>query len=1185
MAPSLRLVPLSSLDERGDNKQATTNPVLSPASFRHDGAAFVAFNGDRNFMQNIPSPKHSSMPKSAKTMMGEIHCTSWANLNMPHLLLLPRYHIFKGPLFECLDVNRRILPSQRVSIPVYSNKTWERVRLPEKTTDQWLKLEGFLLNVFRWVDSKHRQLCPGEYRGIIHNFPICFGYSKTYDSLEELTQAVANSRDAFLPLLAGISIRMLALDGFERSDAFDATKQPKWRETLFQAVNLEPQLWDALEDAVTECVSRANWFFTLILKFKLSVPLYFKLGTTSGLQFSNLPSIRAYRLEIYHGDLDQFRALPEPNPTVEWVFIDSTIRLFGVLPNPDYRPEAPQAPLLRCTIRADPPLPPPVPQAVPVDPGSGQRQGETIVDFLARRQRANERTEARESPEKKKSRLQREAHAAGGGPPGRNASARVFIWEDTNNDEVFIRRPINRDFAIDSWDTFSPNQRIYDSFSNQWDLCPQIPASEDPACFQDGYWDYLGGGNEDTEMAEAPSSSNAVEEAQSQSNDDGFPNLPQGLPTRIVALLSNGNAALDNIAEYYAADKSKPTSPDRITLQGGPVTKDFATSMLQIRFGYTDHDGSYANKTTEKTALNALGDDLAGSPKEGVRALLESIRTQKSLRTIQPELMDLLSEPDLLWQNRCVDVQYFFQVKAELYETHVFIIKMRSGDPRRIILFNASSVLHILRMQFSSFEEIAEEFGLLGTEFYAGIEGPTHQIQPAMPSAEFQNPTDHSEINSLHFLRALEAPPKAKGAQRTINGVFLVFAYYVISEGTNLLDRDGVQASLVKFHNRLGMPVPKDWSISRIHDGFSGPLSLALGSTILIILNDDRDLTGSHTSLTTDAATFDLQRIVQYRSSPNSLLWKLEDVVWKLVFASAAGEFHPALLFHKLKASQHFQHLKGLCQWLMDPIRIPTAMAMEWYSLEIMEDNDHPSNQSISMSNEELRAKRLREEDEGTAVRRRRVADDDAKPRKPKSKDTKPKKSKPDLKPRKLKSSQAKRGSNHPNSVTKLKPVEVAGFRFPNYPHQFQQNQPAALFAVYARSPLGNDAPTAAKAYEQRQVTGGLSDLGDLPEWNARRCAVQLQKCRMSALLRLWKIAQTKYKRVFKPLKWSRFTHMHPESLLSSQQRVAARKRVIMLFHRIETLERQIEEEEEVLEFAPAKRTLAILCKDSVAEA
>ncbi|KAF7292793.1 hypothetical protein MIND_01178000 [Mycena indigotica] len=1014
MAPSLRLVPLSSLDERERQQASYHESSAFTGLFRHDGAAFVAFNGDRNFMQNIPSPKHSSMPKSAKTMMGEIHCTSWANLNMPHLLLLPRYHIFKGPLFECLDVNRRILPSQRVSIPVYSNKTWERVRLPEKTTDQWLKLEGFLLNVFR----------------------------------------------------------MLALDGFERSDAFDATKQPKWRETLFQAVNLEPQLWDALEDAVTECVSapvggiidlttslaeftRIDWFFTLILKFKLSVPLYFKLGTTSGLQFSNLPSIRAYRLEIYHGDLDQFRALPEPNPTVEWVFIDSTIRLFGVLPNPDYRPEAPQAPLLRCTIRADPPLPPPVPQAVPVDPGSGQRQGETIVDFLARRQRANERTEARESPEKKKSRLQREAHAAGGGPPGRNASARVFIWEDTNNDEVFIRRPINRDFAIDSWDTFSPNQRIYDSFSNQWDLCPQIPASEDPACFQDGYWDYLGGGNEDTEMAEAPSSSNAVEEAQSQSNDDGFPNLPQGLPTRIVALLSNGNAALDNIAEYYAADKSKPTSPDRITLQGGPVTKDFATSMLQIRFGYTDHDGSYANKTTEKTALNALGDDLAGSPKEGVRALLESIRTQKSLRTIQPELMDLLSEPDLLWQNRCVDVQYFFQVKAELYETHVFIIKMRSGDPRRIILFNASSVLHILRMQFSSFEEIAEEFGLLGTEFYAGIEGPTHQIQPAMPrlqirldfinalllvpaaysgpvsstrhnsyrrarlqifvvqssayldqlsqtsvpayptrpalagprmehqpetalqvllgergitfrhwltsrllnpriteklpehldpegalrlikafeasrvfssawtdisNAEFQNPTDHSQINSLHFLRALEAPPKAKGAQRTINGVFLVFAYYVISEGTNLLDRDGVQASLVKFHNRLGMPVPKDWSISRIHDGFSGPLSLALGSTILIILNDDRDLTGSHTSLTTDAATFDLQRIVQYRSSPNSLLWKLEDVVWKLVFASAAGEFHPALLFHKLKASQHFQHLKGLCQWLMDPI-------------------------------------------------------------------------------------------------------------------------------------------------------------------------------------------------------------------------------------------------------------------------
>ncbi|KAJ6512355.1 hypothetical protein DFH09DRAFT_1333337 [Mycena vulgaris] len=60
----------------------------------------------------------------------------------------------------------------------------------------------------------------------------------------------------------------------------------------------------------------------------------------------------------------------------------------------------------------------------------------------------------------------------------RQERARVFIWEE-EEDGFFIRRAYNHTDAADCWDESTPNQRIYNSFSNQWDLCTALAPNEE----------------------------------------------------------------------------------------------------------------------------------------------------------------------------------------------------------------------------------------------------------------------------------------------------------------------------------------------------------------------------------------------------------------------------------------------------------------------------------------------------------------------------------------------------------------------------------------------------------------------------------------------------------------------------------------------------------------------------------
>ncbi|KAJ7601564.1 hypothetical protein DFH06DRAFT_1025663 [Mycena polygramma] len=127
----------------------------------------------------------------------------------------------------------------------------------------------------------------------------------------------------------------------------------------------------------------------------------------------------------------------------------------------------------------------------PVERYSGQREGEEMEAFFLRRQEKNAQTAAREKPQEKQRREQKEANAQKGQVPGRKG-ARVYVWDKSNGH--YIRRAAGRSNYDDVWEEYGPDQRRYDSFHDEWDVCEQFgaPAEVEDWDGSDGY-----GGEED----------------------------------------------------------------------------------------------------------------------------------------------------------------------------------------------------------------------------------------------------------------------------------------------------------------------------------------------------------------------------------------------------------------------------------------------------------------------------------------------------------------------------------------------------------------------------------------------------------------------------------------------------------------------------------------------------------------
>ena len=107
--------------------------------------------------------------------------------------------------------------------------------------------------------------------------------------------------------------------------------------------------------------------------------------------------------------------------------------------------------------------------ATVIEPGSFQKQGETVEEFHARMAVKLEKMKAYESASEKQSREDKERNAANGHRVG---DIPVFTWQEHGN---FWRRMRVFGQEIETqWKQVGKRQRVYLSALKQWDLCPQL---------------------------------------------------------------------------------------------------------------------------------------------------------------------------------------------------------------------------------------------------------------------------------------------------------------------------------------------------------------------------------------------------------------------------------------------------------------------------------------------------------------------------------------------------------------------------------------------------------------------------------------------------------------------------------------------------------------------------------------
>ncbi|CAK5265551.1 unnamed protein product [Mycena citricolor] len=679
---------------------------------RNELGVFVVFNADRNALLRIPRPESRHHYRPA------LHATSWMSVRRVFLACGPRYPIFDGDLVGVLDISLRSLPT--VKKQMETGLGWA---MSWTVVERWANLEGFLNRVAVTLRWRVGQISPAPNCGTMQARPITFGYSDSFATEEELANAVARSRDAFVPLLGAIAIFFLALDG--------SVERASWRSTVMEALHMPHRLMDSLEavverllrnpagmilDFTLENPHELDWLFSLLVNDTVSIhlPLYFFLGqgneaVNRATHVEAFPSMRKIHLSVQ----DTIRVLNEL-PLVEvaskeYVFVPWNMRQFGTIPNPEYYEtlDSPQR------------------QFPPVDPHSGQKPGEDYKDFFARRTVRNKRRLAAETPQQQQSRLQRERGALSHAAPGKKG-ARVFIWEE--KEKFWICRLLQRNEVEDEWDDFAQSQRIYDSFSNEWDLClPLDPTAVVSYSDDDDDDDDFGFGF----YRNPPAAAHPTEFRQDCDPTDDFEGeLPAGLSVEVQSALSNASAILGQVDMYNrGTDEEQPWKTTPVFVAEHNPTR----AILEYRVGFIgDTPGTFPEMEMARLQVSAhfvgdAGSSTAMPISNSVRALLHVLNKAKCVKDMPSGLFDLSDEntANEIWSKSGVIVAVTAPMSEKAYRSTGYLLQPRTQEgafDRQILLFSATTVLHIVRLRCSSWNELIGHLYHLGAEFIIGIE-------------------------------------------------------------------------------------------------------------------------------------------------------------------------------------------------------------------------------------------------------------------------------------------------------------------------------------------------------------------------------------------------------------------------------------------------------------------------------
>ncbi|KAJ7665349.1 hypothetical protein DFH06DRAFT_1323744 [Mycena polygramma] len=498
-------------------------PLLGHARIRH--YILSVYHGDPPFLAQLPTPEAAPAP-APFDIHGNFTSPTYASPNTPHIMFIPAIRPWYGPLFSRLNYRCSTIP-----IIQHGDEKWG---LPCDTMDEWYTLEWNLRKVLKAMMDTSLVLV----RTTV-GFPNQWGYAKRYATQQSARTSIFRAISGFLPLIGHLSMFFWLMEqsNVER-DSGGAVRAvhdlPDWRETVCSKAGVHRQWFTDLEGSVVadwnvprlgaifdftgctpESVNAPREFDCLIpaiIATRLPIPLYIIWGEIMDTPTVFVPhGLRSMHFVPNKGEIRYLHRLPGVRVAFSrWItsigpdkaitiascrksdpyVAPPSLEIHSPAPPPPAAPAPPAAlsPRLSTLEPSSVPASQPFP---PVERYSGQREGEEMEAFFLRRQEKNAQTAAREKPQEKQRREQKEANAQKGQVPGRKG-ARVYVWDKSNGH--YIRRAAGRSNYDDVWEEYGPDQRRYDSFHDEWDVCEQFgaPAEVEDWDGSDGY-----GGDED----------------------------------------------------------------------------------------------------------------------------------------------------------------------------------------------------------------------------------------------------------------------------------------------------------------------------------------------------------------------------------------------------------------------------------------------------------------------------------------------------------------------------------------------------------------------------------------------------------------------------------------------------------------------------------------------------------------
>ncbi|TFK61815.1 hypothetical protein BDN72DRAFT_903761 [Pluteus cervinus] len=509
----------------------------------------------------------------------------WMRNSHPHLAFLPCDFVFQGPIFQRLGYDD-------VQLPIVNTK--EGWKLEEGLAEKWRSLKAglaFTANVFF-----EKGLYPIEFNT---RRPSTYGYLRPHSSETFARRCACKSRDSFRELL-GLCMMGMAL-------------QRDWQATLSKRSKEFCQPWlDNLQDAILHLqprgaicdLSECSWSPRLRTLQK-KAPIWF-LGAilqndgTVEYKRPEEPTRHLFLDRPTDSDLSRFlKAAKEvvnaapvynyewgPTYSIDGIYDASTGFVFTKI-----HPSLITTPTQSLDICEN--ISSPGHENFPAPfTGSGQRLGESVYEFLRRGEEDNAAMMEFDNNHQQMLHENRRVKALIGHPPALDVGE-ASVWEWIPVGGVLLRSRVLPGYVVEQWGLYSEQERRFDSFSNQWDLCRELVTSDPTIQVNPNVSTNDDDGAITVLLNNALDFTDETAEARYTEDDPGITNIcdmmERNIRNALLPDIQPIHATSDNLSAYEGIHHRYGFTIDNYDSNNGSISGEAALKVKSI-FGYGNCD-------------------------------------------------------------------------------------------------------------------------------------------------------------------------------------------------------------------------------------------------------------------------------------------------------------------------------------------------------------------------------------------------------------------------------------------------------------------------------------------------------------------------------------------------------------------------------------------------------------------